>query len=268
MATRWKGLLKKEWILLRWGVMTVFLANIFAVMVIPPIINRAFDLPLNSFENSLIISGIWFVIGMFVAVGILFGSLESEMKQPSIWLHSPAPIWQLVGIKAIFALAATACLLVLGGILISISFVMSDVYGTIPNKDGLLALVSVMISIFLKSIYIMAILFMFWALYQVVRSRKGVLSVIFTVLLFVAGIFTGTKISEMFRASKTLNTIKEFGPVKLTNVSFYNEQNSYFFMGIVPDGVIFTIGGLILYGVLSIIYFVVGSMLFEKKVRL
>ena len=263
-----KGLLKKEWILLKWGVITVFLLNIIVVMAAPPIINRAFGLPLNTFENTLVISGVWFVVSMFVAVGILYASLETEMKQPDIWLHSPVPMWQLVGIKAVFAIAVTAMLLVLGGVLLSISFLMSDAYGTIPKLSGALAMLSVMISIFLKAIYIMALVFMFWSLYQVWRTRSGQLSVIFTSLLFFAGIFTGTVISELLRASKVLTAIKEFGPVKLTNTTFYNEQNSYFFTGFVPDGVIFTIGGLILYGALTILFFAVGAKVFEKKVRL
>lgn len=263
-----KGLIKKEWILMKWGVITVFLLNIVVVMAAPPIINRAFGLPLNTFENSLVISGAWFVVSMLVPIGILFASLETEMKRPDIWLHSPVPMWKLVGIKAIFALAVTAMLLVLGGILLSISFLTSDAYGTIPKLDGALSMLSVMISIFLKSIYIMAFGFLFWSVYQVGRSRLSNLSVIFTTLLFFAGIFTGTVISELLRASKILTAIKEFGPVKLTNVPFYNEHNSYLFTGIVPDGVIFTVGGLILYGSLTIFYFAVGVKLFEKKVRL
>ena len=263
-----KGLIRKEWILLKWGILALVFVNIVVVMAVPPLINRAFDLPLNTFENSLIISGTWFVVSMFIGVGILFTSLEKEMKQPDIWLHSPAPMWQLVGVKAVFAVAVTALILVLNGVLLSISFMLSDAYGTISRFDGALSMVSVMISIFLKSIYIMGFGFMFWSFYQIGRSRSKGLSVIFTTLLFFAGIFTGTVIAELFRSIEFLTTIKEFGPVKLTGLAFYNEQNSYFFTGIVPDGVVFTVGGLILYGALTLIFFAVGAKLFEKKVRL
>ena len=113
-----KGLIQKEWILLKWGILALVLVNIVIVMAAPSLINRAFGLPLNTFENSLIISGTWFVASLFVGVGILYTSLEKEMKQPDIWLHSPAPIWQLVGIKAVFAVAVTALILVLNGILL------------------------------------------------------------------------------------------------------------------------------------------------------
>ena len=263
-----KGLIRKEWILLKWGILVLVLVNIVIVMAGPPLINRAFDVPLNTFENSLIISGTWFVASLFIGVGILYTSLEKELKHPDIWLHSPAPIWQLVGIKAIFAVAVTALILILNGVLLSISFILSDAYGTISRFDGALSMVSVMISIFLKSIYIMSFGFMFWSFYQIGRSRSKGLSVIFTTLLFFAGIFTGTVIAELFRSIEFLTTIKAFGPVKLTGLSFYNEQNSYLFTGIVPDGVVFTAGGLILYAALTLIFFAVGAKLFEKKVRL
>ena len=228
-----KGLFKKEWILLKWGVITVFLLNIIVVMAAPPIINRAFGLPLNTFENSLVISGVWFVVSMFVAVGILYASLETEMKQPDIWLHSPAPMWQLVGIKAVFAIAVTAMLLVLDGVLLSISFLMSDAYGTIPKLSGALAMLSVMISIFLKSIYIMALVFMFWSFYQMWRTRSGSACQSFSHHYCFLQEFLQERLSLSCSASKVLTTIKEFGPVKLTNITFYNEQNSYFFTGFV-----------------------------------
>ena len=145
---------------------------------------------------------------------------------------------------------------------------LSDAYGTISRFDGLLSMMSVMISIFLKSIYIMGFGFMFWSFYQIGRSRSKGLSVIFTTLLFFAGIFTATVTTELFRSIEFLTTIKEFGPVRLTGLSFYNEHNSYLFTGIVPDGVAFTAGGLILYAILTLIFFAVGAKSFEKKVRL
>ena len=85
-----KGLIQKEWILLKWGILALVLVNIVIVMAGPLLINRAFDLPLNTFENSFLISGTWFVAYLFIGVGILYTSLEKEMKQPDIWLHSPA----------------------------------------------------------------------------------------------------------------------------------------------------------------------------------
>ncbi|WP_210471371.1 hypothetical protein [Sporosarcina sp. 6E9] len=265
---RLKGLLQKEWVLLKWGILVLFIVNVAVVVAVPPLINRAFDLPMNTFENALIISGTWFVFSMFISVSILLTSLEKEMKQPDIWLHSPVPMWQLVGVKAVFAVAVTGLILVLNGVLLSILFIMSDAYGAISRFDGALSMASVMIAIFLKSIYMMGFGFLFWSFYQIGRSRSRRLSIIFTTLFFFAGVFTGSVIAELFRSIELLTTIKGFGSVKLTGLAFYNEHNSNFFTGIVPDGVIFSVGGLILYGALTLIFFAVGAKLFEKKVRL
>ncbi|MBO1912450.1 hypothetical protein J4G37_47585, partial [Microvirga sp. 3-52] len=120
---------------------------------------------------------------------------------------------------------------------------------------------SVMIAIFLKSIYMMGFGFLFWSFYQIGRSRSRRLSIIFTTLFFFAGVFTGSVIAELFRSIELLTTIKGFGSVKLTGLAFYNEHNSNFFTGIVPDGVIFSVGGLILYGALTLIFFAVGAKL-------
>lgn len=261
-----KGLIRKEWCLLKWGIIILFLMNIAILVAGPYLINRIYDLPLTTLENARIITGIWFVFNMFVGVGVLFTSLEKELKQRDIWLHATTSMWQLVGVKVVFAASVTFLLLLLDGGILTVTVVLSDGSETIPKLDGILSLLSVMISIFLKSIYIMAFGFMFWALYQMVRSQSKDLSAVFTMLFLFAGIFTGTIISELFRASKILTAIKEFVPVKLTEFPFYTEDNSYFFTGIVQDGVIFTIGGLILYGGLALAFFVVGAKIFEKRV--
>ena len=51
------------------------------------------------------------------------------------------------------------------------------------------------------------------------------------------------------------------GPIKTIDILMLS---NYF----VPGGTILTIGSLVLYGMMAAFYFVVGSMLFEKKVRL
>ena len=52
-----------------------------------------------------------------------------------------------------------------------------------------------------------------------------------------------------------------YGPIQTMDLLMFNNY-------IVPSGTILTIGSLVLYGMMTVLYFVVGSMLFEKKVRL
>lgn len=268
----WKGLLKKEWLIMRWGIITLALVNVVVVLVGPILISRFFNVPLDFFTDTLGIAGIWLVFNVLTGVGVLATSLGHEMKRPDAWLHSPVSMLQLVGAKAVFASAVTAFLLVLNGILLVITFLSSNAVGTISVTDGLLSLLSVLIAIFLNSILFMAIGFMIWSIYQVIHSRVGSLSGFVTMILLTLGIATGLYLSDKLGAGRMianiLESIKEFGPIKLTDVTFYNEETSYLFTGIVPKGVIVSIGILLAGGLFTAFLFVAGSMLFEKKVRL
>ncbi len=263
-----KGLLKKEWQMMKWGLLALLFVNVIVVVVGPILINRAFNLPLNSFDNTMVLTGVWIVANLFIGVGIFITSLEQEMKQQVVWLHSPASMMELVGVKVVFALGVTVVLLVLTSGLLGFSFLLSDALGIIPKREGSLALLSVILSILLTTIHWMAISFFVWTVYWVTRSRQGYLSMTVYVMLFIGGITVGGAISNAAFNLPFIQTIKSFGPIKLTDFTFFNEQDSYFFTGFVPDGVITSVGNLVLYGVLSACLFALGLVMFEKKVRL
>lgn len=268
---KWKGLFKKEWAILKWGIMSLALLNVVVVLLGPTIISQAFGIPQGFFTNTLVLVGAWLIVNIFVGAGVLLTSLGHEMKQLDIWLHSPISMLQLVGAKALFATTVTAFLLVLGGGLLGISFLLSGEIGAISVFDGILTLISVLIALFLHSVFVMAIGFFGWSVYQVIYSRIGRLSRFATSILFFLGMATGLYLSEKLAIGRAIasffHTVKTIGPVKFTNEAFYNEYDSYLFTGIVPEGVVFSIGSLFLYGGLTIILFVAGSILFEKKVR-
>ena len=81
-------------------------------------------------------------------------------------------------------------------------------------------------------------------------------------------LFGSLYLLEMIRIPNVLDTITAFGPVKLTDAKFYNETDYNIISLIVPDGVVFTIGSLLVYGAITAFLFILGSVLFEKKVRL
>lgn len=261
---RWKGLFRKEWILMRWGILTYVLLTAFIVFGGPILISRLFEMPYDFFDHTLTLVGAWLVFGTAIGYGMLIPSLGKEMKQPEVWLHSPASMLQLVGAKAVFAATLTACLLCLNGVFLVISFLLSDAVGKMDMASGLLALASTVIAIFLNSVFVMAVGFFFWAVYHAIRSYIGEVSYIVTFALFV-----GTALGwEKLRVFGLFKAIGSFVPIKATSTTFYNESNSYYFTGIVPEGVITSIGSLLFYGTLTVILFVVGARLFEKKVRL
>lgn len=261
---RWKGLFQKEWILMKWGVLAYVLLSAFIVFAGPRLISSLFEMEYDFFDHTLPLVGAWLAFGTAIGYGMLIPSLGKEMKQPEVWLHSPAPMLQLVGAKAVFVGMMTACLLCLTGVFLVISFLFSEAFGKVDMASGLLALLSAIIAIFLNSAFVMAVGFFFWAVYHAIRSYIGEVSYIVTFALFV-----GTALGwEKLRVFGLFKAIGSFVPIKATSTTFYNESDSYYFTGIVPEGVITSIGSLLFYGTLTVILFVVGAKLFEKKVRL
>lgn len=260
----WRGLLQKEWVTWKYGVVTLFLLNVFVILIGPIITQWLFGAPQDFFTNTVVLVGTWFVLIAFIGMFLISISLSHEMKRPDLWLHSPLSIFQLIGAKVMFAAFTVAALLLFGGLLLGAQFIFSEATKTVALMDGTLALVSVLIKLLLISLFLMMLSVFAWALNRVFRSRlRSVGDFLSMIILFVVMF-----LFEKIRVSGSLDQMKAFGPVKLTNTTLYNEHDSYFFTGIVPDGVIFSVGGFLLYGGIAVMLFIVGSMLFEKKVRL
>lgn len=260
----WRGLLEKEWILWKWSVVTLLLLDIVVVLAGPTFTHNMFGAPKDFFTNTLVLVGTWFVLIVLIGMVLMSISLSHEMKRPDLWLHSPVSIYQLIGTKVIFAAVTVTALLVLGGLLLGVQFIFSGASGTVALMDSSLALVSVLIKLLLISLFLMMLGVFVWALNQVLRSRLRTVGDFLSMIILFVIVF----LFEKVRVSGSLDQLKAFGPVKLTSTTFYNEHNSYLFTGIVPDGVIFSVGGFLLYGVIAVMLFVAGSVLFEKKVRL
>lgn len=260
----WRGLLQKEWILWKWSVVTLLLLDVVVVLAGPTFTHSMFGAPQDFFTNTMVLVGTWFVIIVLIGIGLLSISLSHEMKRPDLWLHSRGSIFQLIGAKVMFAAVTVTALLVLGGLLLGVQFIFSEARGTIALMDGTLALVSVLIKLLLISLFLMMFGVFVWALNQVLRSRLRTVGDFLSMIILFVLVF----LFEKVRVNDSLNQLKAFGPVKFTNTTFYNEHDSSFFTGIVPEGVIFSVGGFVLYGVIAVMSFIVGSVLFEKKVRL
>lgn len=259
----WRGLFQKEWMVSKAEVITLFLLNIAIGLGLPVIIRKAFDIPQDILEALYIFVGFWLLTHIFIGLKLLYTSLKHEMKHPDIWLHSPKSIFRLVGVKALFSALITGGLLMVGGVTLGMSLHLSEMIQLPSLIDRVLVSLSVMITTFLISIYIMAMGYFFWSIYQVLRSRIGRIAVIVTAVIFLAY----TYLLEKVRLPSIFDTMTSFGPVKFTDTKFYGETSYNTISIIVPDGVVFTVGGLLFYGVIAAIFFIVGSLLFEKKVR-
>ena len=259
----WRGLFQKEWIISRGEVTTLLFLNAAIGSVLPIIISETFNIPQDISDSLLIFVGIWLLAHMFIGFKLLFTSLRYEMKRPDIWLHSPRSIFQLIGVKVAYAAMITAELLIVGSMTFGLSMILYHASLITSLTDGVLVLLSGLIATFLISICVMAIGFFFWSIYQVFRVRLGNISVVIILGLFFGSLY----LLEKFKVPSIFNTIIAFGPVKLTDANFLNATSYHPISMIVPDGVIFSLGGLLVYGGITAILFLLGSVFFEKKVR-
>lgn len=259
----WRGLFHKEWMISKAEVITLLLLNTAIGLGLPFIIRKAFDIPQDVSNGLNTFVGIWLLAHLFIGLKLLYTSLKYEMKHSDIWLHSPKSIFQLVGMKAMFSAFIIGGLLMIGSLALGMSLKISGIIQIPSLTDGVFVVLSVMLTTFLISIFIMTMGFFFWSIYQVLRSRIGGIAVVITLGIFLGYAYLLEKIS----LPSVFGTMTAFGPVKFTDTKFYDETNHNLLSIIVPDGVVFTVGGLLFYGGIAALFFVAGSWLFEKKVR-
>jgi len=254
---RWKGLVRKEWAQMKWRL--VIFVLITSAILFWGVDYLVYGLPEDLFASLELMIGLCFVLHLVMAVSLLFDSLGKDMGYLAIWLHSPASMRQLLGAKFLLIGLTVGCSLVVCGMIAGISYYVGG--GEVSIAKNVLLFFSVGIVILLNAIYVMALVVFFWSIYQVFHSRIGSFSIVVIIIvvnLWIVG-WGFVWFTDVFQ------TVKEMGPMygsiqKMDLLLF----NNY----IVPGGTILTIGSLVLYGMLTVFYFVIGSMLFEKKVRL
>ena len=260
---RWKGLFLKEWVQGSREMIPFYFVSVIITFL--SLSHVFIGIPADIVGEISSFVGLWFVIHtIYGVIGFLI-SVGREMKRPDIWLHSPVSVVQLVSAKALFSILTMTCSLVLTGPIIIGSYYSGETGDTISILSSILLLLGVIFVIVLNSVYIMALSFLFWSIYHVLRSRIGWFSIIVTVGLSMRWAYVWGMLwfTEMF------NSIKEWGSIneKATLLDALS-YNNYIFTGLVPESAVLTIGSLLLYGIFTAVYFITGSILFEKKVRL
>lgn len=253
---RWIGLVLKEWAHMKWRlIFFVFLNNL---LLFWGVTHFVWGLPVGFLTSIQPIIGICFVLHLIMAVTLLFDSLGKEIGRPDIWLHSPASMRQLVGAKFVLIGLTVVCSLLLYGLIAGVLYVFGGAVSVWADVDLLL---TVGVVILLNAFYVMALVFFFWSIYQVFRSRIGWLSIIVIIVLVNIWLYGWAIVwfTEVFQTAMSMGPM--YGPIQTVGLLMFNNY-------IVPGGTILTVGSLVLYGLLTVFYVGMGSMLFEKKVRL
>lgn len=262
-SARVKGQFKKEWTMMKGNIFIYAMVNFIFIVGGPFMLRKILGATTNFLEDTLLIGGFWFIMGMFIGIVVLCISLEKEMKQPYIWLHSPASMLELVTVKAVFVTFVTIGLIIWCQLIIVGMFIFSDTPLAVSNLAIFLAMAGILVTIVANSIYSMAVLFFFWSIYRVLRTHVRTFGFViaFGLYLLAAYFWEKLRVLGLFKA------LANMGPINLTNETFYYDPNDMFTL-LVSDSVLNSVGSLVFYSSLTILLIWAGALLFEKKVRL
>ncbi|MFC4411761.1 hypothetical protein ACFOZY_15330 [Chungangia koreensis] len=258
---QWKGLMKKEWKTMKVSLYLVLILNVTAVFLIPFLLDEWAGIP--RIEVSIVIGFVWLMFQTILAAILLLTSLEKDMKQPELWLHSTASIFKLTGAKYTLSFLITVISITWNGLLLIISVSVGS------HQLGVSLGELIQIGIYfaglsaLSTIPYMVIAFFFWTIYQLLKPYlKTFASAVSFLLFLLLPAFLGL-------LQKFVNQLPRFGELPFpmpNNLAWAMESGgeaSFYF----ESGDIYASDILLIIVLIALVY--VGSTKwFEKKVRL
>lgn len=260
----WKGLLMKEWLLMRgWTYVTLIFTGMFTFFI-PIFITLYFSVSVSQFNEGFnALSIFWFMAILFIPAIILMVSLGKEAERSDIWLHSPNSIFTLFGVKVFFAGLIGMLNLLLSAFFLMLLFsVKLQPYRLVFEGDTLYFWLLFLPSLFIISIIIMCIGLLFRVIYLVMRPRTKKLT---SSITFVS-LFLFIWVSNKIIATEIYQKVSKVGKIGSVSESYFylGDESSYLWV----DESLFYLGEIILsFGYASLL-FIAASLLFERKVRL
>ncbi|AOV06428.1 hypothetical protein [Sporosarcina ureilytica] len=261
---RWKGLFKKEWLLMNGWFYATMIATVLLAFIFPVLATLYLDTSSNLLsEGFIFLAPIWLILNVFIPTIILMVSLGKESRRPDIWLHSPASVFQLFSAKLFFSMMTGAVNFLISLILITalFSFRIQPIQFVFDNhtQDFWILFLSVM---FFASIMLLFIGLFFHVLYLVLLpyTKKFTTAITFGILILFVWL---EKIVTALPVYQKTSTFGKFWSVSesrfhlVEDATYFRVDESFLYVGEILLSVTFA-------GIL----FVVASVLFEKKVRL
>ncbi|MFC5601826.1 hypothetical protein [Sporosarcina koreensis] len=173
--TGWNGLLRKEWVSLKYSVV------IFVVIFIGLAVSSFTPAAVGGIVDSNELDHFFTTILMFSGIALFLHSLQVDLKRPDVWLHSPAPIWKLLFAKMAMALLVVMGLVLIWGGIGVVAYFIGGFAGFVP---GVITVQKLLVS----SIFMMTASMLIWVIYKVIEIRLGWLAAILSLIpIFVFG---------------------------------------------------------------------------------
>jgi hypothetical protein len=258
---QWNGLLKKEWVTMKWPLLVSALFGILVMSFFPLLITRIFGLEVHVFQIALIICFVWVIASALAPVTALFTMLEREMKRPDVWLHSTASIYKLVGAKALLASLIGVVVLLIPTIVLAVQYTLFK-STTITFNDLFFFGSIFIVLVFAVSIIFMSIGFFFWVIDRLMKPLLKGYSIVATLILF----FISFRIYSLFTLSEFYKKGLSIGPVDVMKLK--NPLIDVEFIYFEHMDILFYSGEILFNVFCTVAMFIVAAVLFEKKVRL
>ncbi|WP_432362469.1 hypothetical protein [Sporosarcina sp. UB5] len=174
--TGWNGLLRKEWVLMR------LTAVIFVVFFIGIAVSSFTPAAVGGIVDSVELTDMFSTILTFIGMGLFLHSLQVDLKQPELWLHSPASIWKLLFVKMAMALLAVVGFILIWSGIGVIAYFMGGFAGFVP---GMITLQKLLVT----AIFIMTASLLIWVIYKVLEIRLGWFAALISLIpIFIIGL--------------------------------------------------------------------------------
>lgn len=230
MTWRWRGLLKKEWILMRWQTIAfIVLSLLVCFFSLTPVLAGIHDFqhinPPGLYDMML---RILLIMGPVLIVI----SIEYERKQLDVWLHTEASIVQVLGVKVFSAILVVVVAMLLNMILAGITYYFSAPDNAISLSEAVKLMTDLGATAVINAVFnTVAVLFV-WILLGVIQMKIGNFAAVVILI-----------------------------PVLMMS-TFWAVLTSVF-----PVNAPLSVVGFLTYALLSTIFFMASTILFAKKVR-
>lgn len=258
---QWNGLLRKEWVMMKWQLLVGAVLAVAVLATIPMVISGLVETGETVFEVALFVCFLGALTSLLMPLVAFFIILERDMKRPDVWLHSTASIFKLIGSKVIFSLLIGGGGLVLSTLILAVYYALYN--ETLKTFNELLFFGSLFIGMaFIFSIVMLSFGFFFWVIDRLMKPYLKQFSIIATLLVFVIG----SRLYGMVVLSPLYEKLVLIGPIdvlKLKNpkiemdIIYWDHSATFFYTGEILFNTLCTI-----------MVFILGAVLFEKKVRL
>ncbi|WP_252504822.1 hypothetical protein [Sporosarcina sp. Marseille-Q4943] len=167
--TSWNGLLRKEWVLMRYSLVT-FIVVFFVIAV-----SSFAPMAVGGIMDGVELTQMFSMMLMLMGASFFLHSLHIDMKQPDVWLHSPYSIVKLLGVKAFMSI-----LFVLGGFIIWSgigvgAFFIGGFAGGIPGLTPLLKML-------VNTLFFISAGLLIWVIYKILEIRIGWLAAVISLI--------------------------------------------------------------------------------------